>query len=299
MQTTSKVFMVKPIRFGYNPQTAGNNAFQKRGFEKGAQDNALREFLSFTALLKANGITVVMAEDTEIPFTPDSIFPNNWFSTHDDGTLVLYPMFAPNRRKERKEVFLDLIKKNINVTREIDLTSWEEKNKFLEGTGSMIFNRENKIVYACRSPRTDDEVMEDFCNQLGYTPIIFDATDEDGNQIYHTNVMMSVGSRFAFICLEAIQDLEQREKVVKSLEATRKEILDITFDQMGDFLGNVIELHNEEGKKFIVMSATARKSLTEEQRKKLTSYCRLLSPQLDFIEANGGGSARCMIAELF
>ncbi len=299
MQTTSKVFMVKPVRFGYNPQTAANNAFQKRGYEKGAQDNALREFLSFTALLKANGITVVMAEDTEIPFTPDSIFPNNWFSSHDDGTLVLYPMFAPNRRKERKEVFLDLIKKNTNVTREIDLTAWEEKNKFLEGTGSMIFNRENKIVYACRSPRTDDEVMEDFCNQLGYTPIIFDATDEDGNQIYHTNVMMSVGSRFAFVCLEAIQDLEQREKVVKSLESTGKEIIDISFDQMGDFLGNVIELHNEEGKKFIIMSATARKALNEEQRKKLTSYCRLLSPQLDFIEANGGGSARCMIAELF
>ena len=181
-----------PVRFGYNPQTAANNTFQKEGFEEKAQENALREFTTYASLLKANKVEVVIAEDTEVPYTPDSIFPNNWFSTHEDGTLVLYPMFAVNRRNERKSEFLESIRRNFEVKKLIDLTWWESENQFLEGTGSMIFDRENKIAYAGRSPRTCEPVIADFCKQMGYTAVIFDAYDQNGALIYHTNVMMSV-----------------------------------------------------------------------------------------------------------
>ncbi len=297
MQTTSKVFMVKPIRFGYNNQTAENNAFQKKGFEKDAQINALREFMAYVSLLKANGIQVAVAEDTEFPYTPDSIFPNNWFTTHSDGTLVLYPMFAQNRRNERKSEFLDIIRKNFEVKRVVDLTHWEDEGLFLEGTGSMILDRCNKIVYACRSPRTCDKVLNDFCKQLGYTSVVFDAADKDGNEIYHTNVMMCLGTKYAVICLDAIEK-SYRDVVVESLNKTDKTIIDISFDQMNNFAGNMLEVHNNLNKSFLVMSGTARKSLTQEQTRVLSSYSRLLSPQLDFIEINGGGSARCMLAEL-
>ncbi len=299
-QTTSKVFMVMPVRFGFNPQTAGNNAFQKKGYEAGSQDNALSEFMAYVSLLRANGITVVVAEDTDSPFTPDSIFPNNWFSTHEDGTLVLYPMFAFNRRNERKPEFLELIRKNFNLKRVVDLTFWEEENLFLEGTGSMILDRVNKVVYACRSPRTCEKVLADFCKQLQYTSVLFDAVDENGLQIYHTNVMMSIGTRFAFVCLESISDTSSRKNVTDSLISAGKEIVDLSFDQMNHFAGNMLELRNKEGQKFLVMSGTARKSLTPSQSKLLLGYYhRLLAPPLDTIELNGGGSARCMIAELF
>lgn len=304
-QTTSKVFMVKPVRFGFNPQTAASNAFQRRGdFEKNAQENAMREFLAFTSLLRANGMTVVQAEDTESPFTPDSIFPNNWFTTHADGTLVLYPMSAFNRRQERKEEFLSLIKKNFNVTRIVDLTHWENEELFLEGTGSMILDRCNKIVYACISPRTSEKVLKDFCEQLCFTPVIFNALgaeDADGARtpVYHTNVMMNVGSKYAIVCLDSIPDEAERAAVVSSLEKSGKTIIEISIEQMNHFAGNMLELHNGTGRKFLVMSATARKCLTPEQTKLLTKEYRLLSPVLDFIEANGGGSARCMMAELF
>lgn len=297
--------MVKPVHFGFNPQTATSNAFQRRGsFEQDAQENALREFLAYTSLLRANGITVVQAEDTDSPFTPDSIFPNNWFTTHSDGTLVLYPMAAFNRRQERKEEFLSVIKKNFEVKRIVDLTHWENENLFLEGTGSMILDRCNKIVYACRSPRTCDKVLEDFCERLCFTPVLFSAlgeADENGTRtpIYHTNVMMNVGTKYAVICLDSIADPAEREAVVKSLEKTGKTIVEISLDQMNHFAGNMLEVHNEAGRKFLVMSATARKSLTPEQSKILSKEYRLLSPVLDFIEANGGGSARCMMAELY
>jgi hypothetical protein len=180
--------MVKPVCFGFNEQTAENNAFQKEGFEKGAQEKALAEFNEFVDLLKNNEINVVVAEDTLEPKTPDSIFPNNWFSTHQDGILVLYPMFAENRRAERKQVFLDSIKKNFNYKNIIDLTNWEKEKKFLEGTGSMVLDRVAKIAYACKSPRTHEDVLNDFCKKLGFTPILFNAVDRNDKMIYHTNV---------------------------------------------------------------------------------------------------------------
>lgn len=300
MQTTSTVFMVKPVRFGFNPQTAQSNAFQKKeGYGIQVQEAALREFLAYATLLRANGISIALAEDTQEPRTPDSIFPNNWFSTHEDGTLVLYPMAAPNRREERKGHFLEIIKKNFKVTRTVDLTHYEEEGLFLEGTGSMILDRENKIVYACRSPRTDMKVLNDFCSQLGYTPVTFESVDRNGQQIYHTNVMMCVGTAYAIVCLESIADPQERQNVVTSLEKSGKKIIEISFDQVNKFAGNMLELRNGEGKKFLVMSATARKSLTSEQNRELSKTYRLLSPQLETIETNGGGSARCMLAEIF
>lgn len=292
--------MVKPARFGFNPQTAESNAFQKKdGFGRAVQESALREFLAYTTLLRANGVNIALAEDTLEPRTPDSIFPNNWFTTHEDGTLVLYPMAAPNRREERKEHFLQIIRKSFKVTRTVDLTHYEEEGLFLEGTGSMILDRENKIVYACRSPRTCDKVLDDFCKELGYSPVVFEAVDQNGQQIYHTNVMMAVGTAYAIICLDSIADQGEREKVVASLEKTGKKILGISLEQMGQFAGNMLELQSNEGKKLLVMSATARKSLTPEQNRELSKTYRLLSPQLETIETNGGGSARCMLAEIF
>lgn len=292
--------MVKPARFGFNPQTAESNAFQKKdGFGRAVQESALREFLAYTTLLRANGVNIALAEDTLEPRTPDSIFPNNWFTTHEDGTLVLYPMAAPNRREERKEHFLQIIRKSFKVTRTVDLTHYEDQGLFLEGTGSMILDRENKIVYACRSPRTCDKVLDDFCKELGYSPVVFEAVDQNGQQIYHTNVMMAVGTAYAIVCLDSIADQGEREKVVASLEKTGKKILGISLEQMGQFAGNMLELQSNEGKKLLVMSATARKSLTPEQNRELSKTYRLLSPQLETIETNGGGSARCMLAEIF
>lgn len=298
MQTTTKVFMVKPVRFGYNPQTAGNNAFSRPGRETSAQENALREFTSYVSLLRANKIEVVIGEDTPTPHTPDSIFPNNWFSTHEDGTLVLYPMSTVNRRNERKEEILDTIRKNFDVKRLIDLTWWETENLFLEGTGSMVMDRDNKIVYAVKSQRTSLKVLEDFCKQMSFSPVYFEASDRNGTAVYHTNVMMSLGTEYAVICTESIRP-EDRERVLSSIKDSGRKIMDISFEQLEHFAGNMLELRNTEGKPILVMSASARKSLTTEQNRELSAHYKLLSPQLDYIETHGGGSARCMLAELF
>ena len=224
-QTTSTVFMVKPVCFGFNEQTAGNNAFQKEGFGEGAQEKALAESNEFVTLLRNNGINVVVAEDTPEPKTPDSIFPNNWFSTHPDGILVLYPMFAPNRRDERKQVFIDAIKKNFDYKRTVDLTKWEKDGKFLEGTGSMVLDRVAKVAYACKSPRTNEEVFNDFCKQLGFTPVLFNAVDKNDKMIYHTNVLMCIGSTFAVVCTDSIKNKDECKKVKESLKKVEKKLL--------------------------------------------------------------------------
>lgn len=299
LQTTDTVLMVRPVAFGFNEETAVNNAFQKKGKEADIPDLARKESDSYIELLEENGITVITVEDTQEPHTPDSVFPNNWFSTHDDGTLVLYPMFAKNRRLERKPSALEAIQENFDVKRTIDLTHYEEEGMFLEGTGSMVLDRVNKIAYACRSPRTSETVLEDFCNQLGYTPILFDAADANGTQIYHTNVLMNIGSEIAVVCMESITDPEERSKVRESLENTGKTIVEITFDQMGHYAGNMLEVHNKKGEPCLIMSQTAFNSLSDEQIEFLKSRMTLISPALDCIEENGGGSARCMIAEIF
>ena len=298
-QTTSKVFMVKPVCFGFNEQTAGNNAFQKEGFNQGAQEKALKESNDFVSLLRENGIEVVIAEDTLEPKTPDSIFPNNWFSTHSEGKLVLYPMFAPNRRAERKDVFLEEIKKNFDCKNIIDLTKWENEGKFLEGTGSMALDRVAKVAYACKSPRTCEEVFNDFCKQLEFTPLLFNAVDKNDKMIYHTNVLMCIGSTFAVVCTDSIKDKEECKNVVKSLEKSGKKVVKITFDQMEHFAGNMLEVKNKEGKRFLIMSQTAFDCLTDEQKDYLGKECTILHPKIECVEVNGGGSARCMMAELF
>ena len=299
LQTTDTVLMVSPAAFGYNEQTAVNNAFQKSGSADNVSELARKESDDYIELLKENGIHVVAVEDTPEPHTPDSVFPNNWFSTHDDGTLVLYPMFAENRRLERSPAVLEAIRQSFDVKRTVDLTSYEEQGLFLEGTGSMVLDRVNKIAYACRSPRTDETVLEDFCSQLGYSAVLFEAVDANGTQIYHTNVMMCVGSEIAVVCMEAIRDPDQRAAVRESLENAGKTIVEITFDQMDHFAGNMLEVRDRDGEPCLIMSLTAYKSLTKEQIGFLESKVKLITPALDCIEENGGGSARCMIAEIF
>lgn len=299
MQTTSKVFMVKPVRFGFNTQTAQDNAFQKRGFEDEAQKNALREFMAAISLLKANGITVVSVDDTVVPHTPDSVFPGGWFSTFEDGTLVIYPMAIPNRRMERKSEFIDAIRQNFTVRRIVDLTHWEGEEQYLEGTQSMVLDRDAKIVYACRSSRTSELVIADFCKQMGYSSVVFDAVDQTGAPVCHTDHVMCVGSTFAIVCLSAISSSEERSSLEQSLRSRGKTIIDITMEQMAGFAANAVELENASGRKFLVMSGAARKCLTPEQVRTLGAKCRLLSPELDFIENNGGCSAGSMVAALF
>ena len=299
LQTTDTVLMVSPVAFGYNEETAVNNAFQEEGDENNIPQKARKESDNYVQLLKDNGINVIAVEDTKKPHTPDSVFPNNWFSTHDDGTLVLYPMFAENRRLERKPAAIEAIEANFDEKRTVDLTHYEEEGLFLEGTGSMVLDRVNKIAYACESPRTNKTVLNDFCEQLGYTPVLFKAVDAEGTEIYHTNVMMHVGTEVAVVCMEAIKDPDKRSEVRESLEKTGKTIVDISFDQMNHFAGNMLELRNKDGEPCLVMSLTAYESLTDEQIEFLQSRMTLITPDLDCIEQNGGGSARCMIAEIF
>ncbi len=298
IQTTDTVLMVRPVSFGYNEQTAVNNSFQQQGFEKDAQECALQEFDSFVKLLIENDITVEVVYDTIDPPTPDSIFPNNWFSTHP-GILVLYPMFAENRRNERREDIISLVKNKAHISKVIDLTEWENKQKFLEGTGSLVLDRVNNIAYACKSPRTAEEVIEEFASALDYEYIIFEATDKDGKQIYHTNVMMCIGTEFAVVCLDSINNIDERVSLIESLEEDGKEIVEISLEQMENFAGNMIELTNSKGEHLLIMSERAKESLDEEQLNTLESFCKIISPNLTTIENNGGGSARCMIAEMF
>lgn len=299
MQTTDTVLMIRPAAFGYNEETAVNNAFQQEHKGTGIGETARRESDVFIELLEDNGIEVVSVEDTQEPHTPDSVFPNNWFSTHEDGTLVLYPMFAENRRLERKPAVLEAIRANLDIRRTVDLTHYEERGMFLEGTGSMVLDRVKRIAYACRSPRTNEIVLDDFCKRMGYTPVMFDAVDPDGRQIYHTNVMMHVGSDIAVVCMESISDPDERAMVRASLEGSGKAVVEITTDQMQHYAGNMLELHNGKGEHCLIMSLAARSVLSEGQLRILGSGMKLITPNLSCIEMNGGGSARCMIAELF
>lgn len=299
LQTTDKVLMVRPAAFGFNVETAVNNAFQKEGAGANIPESGLKETDAYIKMLKENGIDVVIVTDTAEPYTPDAVFPNNWFSTHDDGTLVLYPMFAENRRMERKHAALEAIRANFDLKRTVDLTHYEKDGLFLEGTGSMVLDRVNKIVYACKSPRTNEIVLDDFCRLLGYTPVMFEAFDENGMQVYHTNVVMHVGSEIAVVCMDSITDPGQRANVRASLESTGKTIVEISFDQMNHFAGNMLELHNKNGESFLVMSRTAYRSLSAKQIAFLESGMKLITPSLECIEENGGGAARCMLAELF
>lgn len=303
MQTASTVLMVEPIAFGYNSQTAENNYFQVEQKEADIQEKALQEFNNFVGKLRDKGIKVITVKDTLEPHSPDSIFPNNWVSFHEDGRVALYPMFAPNRRVERRADILDTVRnEGFKISEINDLSSPENEDKFLEGTGSMIFDHDHKIAYGSVSLRLDEELFRDFCDQFGYTPVVFHSFQNVGNQrlpIYHTNVMMCVAEQFVVICLDCIDDELEREKVQEVIKSTEKEIIEISEDQMHQFAGNMLQVQNEEGTQFLVMSETAYKSLTNEQIEKIESYCEIIYADLNTIEVNGGGSARCMLAEVF
>jgi hypothetical protein len=298
MQTTSHILMIRPVSFGYNAETAVNNAFQVQSNEANVQQKARQEFDDFVTILQNNGVDVTVVEDTALPHTPDSIFPNNWVSFHNDGTLLLYPMYAVNRRAERKEHVLEKIRGKFAIKKKIDLSNYEEKDIFLEGTGSMVLDRDNRIAYACISPRTDKDVLADFCRQMNYKPVAFAATDGNGQAIYHTNVLMCVADSYVVICLESIADPEQHKLVSETIIDSNKRIIPITLHQMNHFAGNMLQVENKNGEKLLVMSSQAYESLTTEQLQELIRYNRVIHSPLTTIETNGGGSARCMMAEV-
>jgi hypothetical protein len=299
MQHSSHLLMIRPVRFDFNAETAVNNSFQVNSKDLLAQDKAAEEFNQFIKVLTLNGIDVTVVNDTPDPHTPDSIFPNNWISFHTDGTICLYPMFAHNRRLERKETVLKAIDEKFIIRNNIDLTHYEQSNLFLEGTGSMVLDRDHHIAYACLSPRTDLTVLNDFCNQLNYKPVYFWAFDAGNQPIYHTNVMMCVADKYVVICLASIKDLNERQLVINAITASGKAIIEIEFDQMNQFAGNMLQVHNKEGKLFLVMSSQAFHSLNKDQISQIELYNQILHSDITTIETNGGGSARCMMAEVF
>lgn len=303
MQTTDTVLMIEPVAFGYNAQTAENNYFQVNSQNADTQEKALKEFQNFVEKLRSKGIQVIVVQDTLEPHTPDSIFPNNWVSFAADGTVYLYPMFAPNRRDERRTEIIDAVKNaGFQINTIEDLSASEQNNLFLEGTGSMIFDHEHKISYGSVSLRLDEGLFKEFCEKIGYTPVVFHSFQNAGTgrlPIYHTNVMMCVADRFVVICLDCIDDELEREKVQEVIKSTGKEIIEISEEQMQQFAGNMLQLHNAEGQTFLVMSDTAKNALNQEQIQKIEKYSEILSSDLNTIETNGGGSARCMLAEVF
>lgn len=293
------LLMIRPVAFGLNLQTAGSNAFQnKKASQNNVQQKALKEFDDFVAKLQAANIDVTVIEDTLEPHTPDSIFPNNWVSFHSDGSVFLYPMQAENRRLERRDAILDQLSKRFNITQINDLSSFENQNQYLEGTGSMVLDRENKLVYACLSSRTHPQVLEIFCTESGYTAITFNAVDGQNLPIYHTNVLMCVADKFVVICLDTIISESEKSKILHSFKTTNKEVIPISLTQMNHFAGNMLEVKNQEGKNYLILSAAAFNSLNDVQKTKLKSFATILYADLQTIESNGGGSARCMLAEV-
>lgn len=292
--------MIRPVRFGFNEQTAVSNAFQNKvdTVAEELQAKALAEFDGFVSLLRSSGVDVIVVNDTPLPHTPDSIFPNNWISFHDNGDIVLYPMQAENRRLERREDVIRTIEENFKVDHVIDLSRFEADEKFLEGTGSMVLDRENKIAYACLSPRTDTEILKVFGEQEGYKIVSFNAVDENKQAIYHTNVLMCIGSKFVVVCLDSIENNDQKTELLRSFNDSNKEIIKISFNQMNHFAGNMLEVENTNGGKLLVMSKQAYGSLNGDQIQRLERYTKIIYADISTIETIGGGSARCMLAEV-
>lgn len=298
--------MIRPVAFRMNEQTAVNNYYQKvldglspETVNAGAQ----KEFDTFVAKLRKVGVNVIVVEDTLEPNTPDSIFPNNWISFHESGDVALYPMFAENRRAERREDILDILEEEgFQINQTVDYTSAEEDNVFLEGTGSLLLDRENGKAYCALSPRADEEVMIEFCEDFELTPVIFEAfqtVNSERKLIYHTNVMMCLGDTFAVICADCLDDKKERKMVLDSLRGDDKEIILITEEQVNNFAGNMLEVKGKNEERFLVMSESAFKSLTKKQIAQIEAHVEIIHSSLDTIEACGGGSARCMMAEIF
>ncbi len=301
-QSANTVMMIRPVDFSFNWQTAGSNAFQNaaHGFdEETIKLNAENEFDDFVQMLRLNKIEVIIFNDTAEPSTPDSIFPNNWISLDQQGRIALYPMQALNRREERRQDIVDFFETNYKVESTKDFTHFENEEKFLEGTGSMVIDYVNNIVYACLSPRTNAILLSEFCNKMNYTACTFTSVDENDKEIYHTNVMMCIGEKFVVICLDSIKNIVERNKVVASFQLSNHEIIDISFEQMNHFAGNMLELNNIDGETFLVMSSQAFASLNETQLAQINKYDKILAPNISTIETIGGGGVRCMMAEVF
>ena len=305
-QTTSSILMIRPVAFRMNEQTAVNNYYQKvldNLLPATVNAKAQQEFDAFVEKLQAAGVDVTVVDDTLNPDTPDSIFPNNWISFHQNGDVVLYPMFAENRRSERREDILDILEeKGFHIENIVDYTSAEDDGFFLEGTGSLLLDRANGIAYCALSPRADEELFIEFCEDFDMAPVIFNAyqtINHERKLIYHTNVMMCLGSTFAVICADCIDDKQERKFVLEQLKKSGKEVILISEDQVNNFAGNMLELVGANQQKLLVMSVAAHQSLAADQVAKLEKHAQILSSSLDTIEACGGGSARCMMAEIF
>lgn len=305
-QTTNTILMIRPIAFRMNEQTAINNYYQKvleNTTTATVNAKAQQEFDVFVEKLKAVGVQVMVVEDTKSPDTPDSIFPNNWVSFHDNAEVVLYPMFAENRRLERREDILDRVENHGFIIENImDYTSAEEDGFFLEGTGSMVLDRVHKNAYCALSPRADEELFIEFCEDFEFNPIIFEAfqtVNGERKPMYHTNVMMCIAEDFAVICADSIDDKKERKMVLEALRKSGKEIIIITEDQVNNFAGNMLQVKGKDDQRYLVMSTSAYQSLTVKQIETLQKFNPILSSSLDTIEACGGGSARCMMAEIF
>ena len=305
-QTTNSILMIRPVAFRMNEQTAVNNYYQKviDGLSPATvNQKAQQEFDAFVEKLDAAGIDVTVVDDIVNSDTPDSIFPNNWISFHENADVALYPMFAENRRLERREEILDLLEeKGFQIENIVDYTDAEVDGFYLEGTGSLLLDRANAKAYCALSPRADEELFIEFCEDFDMEPILFEAyqtVDGERKLIYHTNVMMCLGETFAVICADCIDDKKERKMVLDHLKKDNKEIILISEDQVNNFAGNMLELRGANDKRYLIMSAAAHQSLNEKQITQLEKHAEILSSSLDTIEACGGGSARCMMAEIF
>jgi len=301
MQLTDTLLMVRPAQFGYNAETAVSNAFQSvpEGSGEAINAQAQKEFDDFVDLLQSNGITVHVVQDSQHPSKPDAVFPNNWISVNRDGSSVLYPMLSEARRLERQQPIIDVVQGLTGQSEVYDWSHFEAENHYLEGTGSMVLDHVNKRLYACRSARTHECVVTQWAATFNYQPIIFDAIDRNGVPVYHTNVLMSIGEEFLVICLEAIPSAAQRKWLINHFNDTPHMVIPITLEQMESFAGNILQLRNANDERLIVLSQAAYNSLGEVQLNRLYGHGKLLVAELSTIERYGGGSARCMMAELF
>jgi|TARA_B100000965_G_scaffold344580_1_gene314895 hypothetical protein len=303
-QSTNSILMIRPNNFGYNEETALDNHYQNQGsLEMNSNENAQKEFDNMVFNLRQNGISVYVFQDDDINYTPDSIFPNNWISFHENGDVGLYPMYAENRRLERRpEVIKFLEDEGFNIDNIVDYSSAESENKFLEGTGSMILDRENRIAYCSISKRSNEDLFIEFCEDFEFTPVLFNSYQSVGDKrlpIYHTNVMMCVATNYVVICLDSIDDKKQRKNVSNFINESGKKLIEISENQVESFAGNMLELLNDKGDSILVMSKSAENSLSEIQKNSIKKYSKIISSNINTIEVCGGGSARCMMAEIF
>jgi hypothetical protein len=294
-----EILMIRPYQFYFNQQTAGNNFFQSNINIENANELAIAEFDAMVEKLRAHRIKVNVVQDTKDPSTPDSIFPNNWISTHAGGTLCLYPMYAENRRAERKLSVLEFLQANYKIENLLDITNFEKEGKFLEGTGSMVLDHDNKIAYGCISERLDKEAFTYWCDKMQFKPISFKSLDDKAQPIYHTNVMMCMGNQFVVICLESIPNELEKQIVLESFLQTNKEVIIISQDQLNHFAGNMLQVFNMNEKPHLILSEQAHTYLHPAQVKSLEKYNQLLPISIPTIEALGGGSTRCMMGEIY